>query len=274
MAFASASASAPYQHLDTAGLRVWLLAAMVVGALHVAGLAFVLSERDEVPAFDTSGVVTVELAPISTSVREEVPDAAPGKLMQEAPTTPEQAEKKEEKLPDGMELEKAPLAPEPAVTLPDAKPQPDKPEEARQETAEHKEKSEASVGDVTTSAPQKIDAPVSTTTAAPVAGSDRVVLAAQQAWQKALVARIETRKRYPAEARAHGEQGTAKVQFLIDRKGNLVQAEITQSSGHAHLDAEALAVLKRASPLPAPPASIPGETVLLTLPLNFTIKRN
>lgn len=265
--------SAPHLHLEGAGLGTWIGAAALVVGLHASALGVILLAPADEPVFDTSGVVTLELAPVTTSVREDVPDAPPGKLMQEAPNTPEQTEKKEEVKPEGVELEKAPLAPEPEVALQEAKPQPDKPEEKPPEEKQDLEKSQASVGDPVTSAPQKIEAPESTTTVAPVAGNDRQIRIAQATWQSALLARIETRKRYPTEARNRGEQGTAKIQFSIDRHGNLVNATIIESSGHAILDEEALAVLQRASPLPPPPAHMQGESVALTLPLSFTIKR-
>ncbi|RTL68576.1 MAG: energy transducer TonB [Hyphomicrobiales bacterium] len=265
---------APRPALEGAGIGTWIGAAVLVAGLHAGAIGFVMLQPDEEAFVDTAGVVTLELAPITTSVREDVPDAAPGKLMQEAPNTPEQTEKKEEVKPDGVELEKAPLAPEPEVALQEAKPQPDKPEEKPPEQKQELEKSQASVGDPTTSAPQKIDAPVSTTTAAPIAGNERAIRMAQATWQTALLARIETRKRYPIEARTRGEQGTTKVQFSIDRQGNVVSASVLESSGHSILDEEALAVLQRSSPLPPPPAHMPGETVALTLPLSFTIKHS
>lgn len=262
-----------YAQLDGGGHLGWIGAGVIVVGLHAGAVALALRPPVEEPDADAAGVVTLELSPIATSVREEVPDAMPGKPMTEAPNTPEQAEKKDDAVPDGVELEKAPLAPEPEVALQEAKPEPEKKEEEKQPEEKAKETSQASVGDPVTSAPQKIDAPVSTTTAAPVAGGDRAVSAAEVMWGGAMKARIETHKRYPQQSRNRGEQGTSKVQFSIDRKGNLLEASVLESSGHPSLDEEAVAVLRRASPFPPPPVNMKGETIVLTLPLSFMIKR-
>ncbi|MDX2201944.1 MAG: energy transducer TonB [Hyphomicrobiaceae bacterium] len=262
------------QHLrlDGGGHLGWIGAGVIVVGLHAGAVALALRTPAEDPDVEATGVVTLELSPIATSVREDVPDAPPGKPMQEAPNTPEQAEKKEDEKPDGVELDKAPLAPQPEVALQEAKPEPEKKEE-KQPEQKAEEKSQASVGDPVTSAPQKIDAPVSQTTAAPVAGSERTVSVAEVLWGGAMKARIETHKRYPQQARSRGEQGTSKVQFSIDRKGNLLEASILESSGHPTLDEEAVAVLRRASPFPPPPSHMQGESIVLTLPLSFSIKR-
>ena len=44
--------------------------------------------------------------------------------------------------------------------------------------------------------------------------------------------------------------------FTIDRKGNVVSSRIEKTSGSTVLDAEALAMVKRAAPLPAPPPDV------------------
>src|SRR5208283_4980037 len=70
---------------------------------------------------------------------------------------------------------------------------------------------------------------------------------------------IERFKRYPAEARARDERGTAQVAFTIDRDGWVRASRIVQSSGSPVLDAETLAMLNRAQPMPHPPAQVPGS---------------
>jgi periplasmic protein TonB len=62
------------------------------------------------------------------------------------------------------------------------------------------------------------------------------------------------------------------VAFRLDRSGQLIASRVTKTSGSPALDEEALAVLKRASPLPAPPAQIPGPMLDLVLPIQFRIK--
>ena len=59
------------------------------------------------------------------------------------------------------------------------------------------------------------------------------------------------------------------IGFAIDRHGKVVSSRIVKSSGSAVLDAEALALLKRAAPLPAPPAEVTDTALSFILPVRF-----
>jgi periplasmic protein TonB len=91
-------------------------------------------------------------------------------------------------------------------------------------------------------------------------------------WESELVAHIERFKRYPAEARARGEQGLARVAFTIDRDGWVRSTRIVQSSGTPELDQEALAMLTRAQPVPRPPNRVPVSELSFTVPVRFNIR--
>jgi protein TonB len=86
-------------------------------------------------------------------------------------------------------------------------------------------------------------------------------------WQKSLASRLQRFQRYPAEA--HGASGTVNVSFRIDRQGNVVTSRIENSSGSAILDNAALALLKRASPLPRPPSALPDSNLSFAIPIHF-----
>lgn len=66
-----------------------------------------------------------------------------------------------------------------------------------------------------------------------------------------------------------GADGTSMIGFTIDRTGKVLSARLIKSSGNAALDKEALALARRASPLPAPPKDIAGATLKLTAPVRF-----
>lgn len=55
--------------------------------------------------------------------------------------------------------------------------------------------------------------------------------------------------RYPAEARLNHAEGTVIVKIVINDTGEIESLKIVQSSGYALLDEEALALLRRISPL-------------------------
>lgn len=88
-------------------------------------------------------------------------------------------------------------------------------------------------------------------------------------WQSRLMAHLERRKRYPSGARSRGEQGTAYVRFRIDDAGNVLSASLARSSGFPELDREVVEMVRRASPVPAPP---PGVNKTITAPVRFTVR--
>ena len=81
------------------------------------------------------------------------------------------------------------------------------------------------------------------------------------------MAHLERRKRYPPGAQARGERGTVYVRFTIDASGNVQSVSLSRSSGHAELDQEVLAMVRRASPVPAPP---PGAQRDIIAPVRFS----
>ncbi|GAB0117588.1 energy transducer TonB [Acidisoma sp. 7E03] len=95
---------------------------------------------------------------------------------------------------------------------------------------------------------------------------------ARRDWQSRLLAHIARYKSYPALAQDSGWEGTSLVRFTFRRDGTLVSAILLRSAGHAVLDQAALATLRRASPLPPPPAAVTGDTLTLTLPLQFSLQ--
>lgn len=88
-------------------------------------------------------------------------------------------------------------------------------------------------------------------------------------WQSRLMAHLERRKKYPPAARKRREEGTVLVRFAIDGSGNVLSAGLVRSSGHPELDDAVLALVRRASPVPAPPPGAPHE---ITAPVRFSIR--
>lgn len=71
-----------------------------------------------------------------------------------------------------------------------------------------------------------------------------------------LVAWLDKHKRYPDSSRRRKEEGVVIVEFAIDGRGRVLSHRLLDASGHALLDAEATALLARASPVPAPPDGV------------------
>ncbi|MEE9181119.1 MAG: energy transducer TonB [candidate division NC10 bacterium] len=70
------------------------------------------------------------------------------------------------------------------------------------------------------------------------------------AWFHLLRQRIERAKRYPAQARRWGMEGTAEVQFRIAGDGSVQGVMVVKSSGFAILDRASVETIKRAAPFP------------------------
>ncbi|MDR2459697.1 MAG: energy transducer TonB [Deltaproteobacteria bacterium] len=84
--------------------------------------------------------------------------------------------------------------------------------------------------------------------------------------------KLERYKKYPPRARSDRQEGTATVRFTINRSGQVVNYSLVSSSGHAILDDEVLALLRRVNPFPEFPPEIPDSTLTLTAPIQFSLR--
>jgi len=79
-------------------------------------------------------------------------------------------------------------------------------------------------------------------------------------------AHLRRYQQYPADARGRGDQGTASVTFGISGSGGVTSVRLARSSGVGSIDQEVQAMVRRASPFPAPPG---GRAQSFTVPVNF-----
>ena len=93
--------------------------------------------------------------------------------------------------------------------------------------------------------------------------------AAARAYRGEVVSHLAAFKRYPPGARARGAQGNPVVAFSLDAAGRVVSVALTRASGDAEIDAEVVAMVRRASPFPAPP---PGAPRAFSAPINFHLQ--
>jgi protein TonB len=254
----------------------WSSAAALVVAGHVCGATLAMIHwHDDDTQDAAAGTVAIELAPMPLSPRLDTADVAPGPQMDEAKATPQAAKEVKEEIEKELpRVEPSPLAPDPQVVLPTPKPvDQKKPEEdqPQEEVATKHSETQAEAAPLTT-APPPVDAKPAPVASAPSPGISASAARAKASWEKALVSHLNRYKRYPNEARLHGIKGDVSVRFMLDRTGQVTAAQVVRSSGSSSLDEEALAVLQRASPLPAPPDQVAGATFDLVLPIQFRIK--
>jgi periplasmic protein TonB len=96
--------------------------------------------------------------------------------------------------------------------------------------------------------------------------------AVSPSWASDVVKHLQRYKRYPSAAQTHREQGVALLGFSVDRTGHVLARHIVRSSGHADLDAEVIAMIERAQPLPPFPATMTQDRLDLTVPVGFTLR--
>ncbi len=80
---------------------------------------------------------------------------------------------------------------------------------------------------------------------------------------------LERHKEYPRRASLHRQQGEATLYFVIDRAGRVLDFRIKKSTGYKLLDEEVANMIRRASPLPAPPESVQGAALEFRVPVGF-----
>jgi protein TonB len=217
--------------------------AVAIAAHGAAALAFLLNPSPDSDFGAGAPVVMIELPEAPAAFATPPSDLAPGPTEPESEQTPPP---KEETKPPEEVVEVALPVPEP--------PKPEPPAEERPPTA----------------MPSTAMPP---TPAPPVAGAAVQPSAALvRRWESELVAHIERFKRYPAEARARGQQGSARVAFTIDRDGWVRASRILQTSGSPQLDQESLAMLTRAQPMPKPPSQAQTSELSFVVPIRFNIR--
>ena len=86
-----------------------------------------------------------------------------------------------------------------------------------------------------------------------------------------LLAQLNRFKQYPRSARQARIEGVVMLHFVMAADGRIQSFEIAKSSGRPVLDAEAMALIQRAQPLPALPPDFPTRTLDAVVPIEFSL---
>lgn len=120
-----------------------------------------------------------------------------------------------------------------------------------------------------------ITAPVSVQKAEPAptpSVSQEDIDDARNRYGNLLQQQIAKHKQYPKIAQMRGWQGEAELDLHLDGNGNVLKSSIKTSSGFEALDKQALEMVKKASPFPAPPDVLKGRAFNLTIPISFRLE--
>lgn len=242
----------------------WMRCFLVALAMHGGVVATALWLRvDEAPVEASMDAFLVELA--------SEPRAAPSPPRELAPG-PVQAQSEPRTAPDTPVPDRVPETPretlpavpvlhdDPEVVEPTSSPAGSAPATPPSREAAH------------ASAPPSVNAQASDALAAPrtVAGTSHESV---ENWHGLLLGHLGRHRRYPRQAERRGEQGVSYVRFDVDHHGRVANPVIARGSGIAALDAEALATVRRASPVPPPPDTLPDEVENVVVPVEFFISQ-
>ena len=108
--------------------------------------------------------------------------------------------------------------------------------------------------------------------AKPAVPAPQVSKSAQETWEGKVLAQLNRHRRYPRPAMARRQQGVPWIRFVMDREGRVLSVRLERSSGFPDLDREAVALPKRAQPLPKPPEDRPSEVLELVVPVEFFLR--
>lgn len=258
----------------------WAVALAIVTAVHGAAVSWALwKPLEEDGESQLGGAFIVELAPITASIEDDS-HVALGKSsneQQEIQAVKPSVSSKAEPKPDEQPALPVNEAAEPENTVarpieekpPEKETPPDAVEASAVDTppAEAQEKREAKAPRKIENATETSDQPVGRNV-----GLSQIDRQAVENWQRDLMVHINRHKRYPARAREAHQHGVVSVAFAMDREGRIVRAAIHKSAGYETLDQAAVELINLASPLPAPPAGMPGETIAFVVPVNYRWK--
>ncbi len=198
------------------------------------------------------------------------------------------------KIPDELTVElmqpKPPepvVIPEPPKPVEPIKPQPEqikplpkkelklepKPVETNHEPVQHEPPPPPTV----ITATPKVDAPPVITAPPPelpkkIESIEEDINAALGQYGNTLGRAIAKHKQYPKIAAMRGWQGKCLLDLKLDGSGNVLSSSVKESSGHEALDNQALEMVRKASPFPAPPEALRGRSFNITVPVSFKLE--
>lgn len=246
--------------------RTWIFAAIGAVALHggAAALAFATLQPDDAP--DELGTNAIEVGYERMAPKAEPTDlpAGPDSDASAASAAVEEQKEivKDTNLPQATPTDTE--DPDRLVTPDDKK----KPVEDQIETPKAPAlASAAAVATEATAMPSSESAVVAERSVAPELGTGDSLRRVRTTWQKELNAHLDKNLRYPSDRNNKGAE--ALISFEIDRTGHVLSASIVTSSGDRSFDDAALAMMKRADPVPPPPPLVADEGLTFTVPVNF-----
>jgi protein TonB len=273
------NAFALHDSTDRAGVRRWSTSSVAILAAHAAVIAlFMTWATPRRPPGATLPAIMVDMSPISAAPQSTPLERAPDRLMEQADASPPEPvkqqqvveeqlaptppqEKPEVVAPPEQKLEMKP-ATEPAKPVVAAKPTPVKPKVVRLEAKKPNQSTPAP----RTAAPPRVERQAQ----APAAASAGAAASALASYNQRVRAHLMRFHQYPSGG--NGQRGVARLSFTVSRSGQVSGGRLGGSSGVAAFDAQALSMIRQASPFPPIPPEIAQGSISFTIPVAFTVR--
>ncbi len=271
MSAVAVTMSAPFE-LPSASRKVWAFAALIALAMHAGLAGFILLDAQQEPDDSELGAPALAIGIDLASPRFPPTNLPPGPESEAAMASQPVAERRTAMVQPELPKE-TPVESENADRLVTLNEVAEQAEEAQEEVSvQEVSPSDASVAHEAM-APPSVETPIVAPQSVTV---DRGTAASRQrarvTWQRELLAHLDRYKRYPGERLQRDAE--IVVDLLLDRKGRVVSASVSRSSGFAAFDEAAVAMVQRASPLPAPPPLVADEGLSFQLPVTFRSGRS
>jgi protein TonB len=246
---------------------LWIGAAVVALSLHAAlgAIAIARMESDEAVDLGAPGYeIGIEIASPVTPP-SELPPGPDSDASMATPPMVQQQEVTETALPRDTPTETE-EADQQVSEQPAEKPEEAKPEVQAQPTPP----SEVSVAQEATAMPSVETPQEARKSVTPDPGTGRSKQRVRASWQRELIAHLDKHKRYPG---TRAEKSAAiLIDLVLDRTGRVVSATIRKSSQDSAFDQAALDMIRRADPMPTPPALVADDGLTFVLPVDFNAR--
>jgi TonB family protein len=249
--------------------RLWVIAALTAFGLHLGGVALAVAHLRADDGDEGLGAAGAEYAVELASPKLPDEEALPpgNDIAQQAVqgAVQQKAELKDTDLPQARPMDAE--DPDRIVTEDNSK----KPKEEDTQVAKVETNAQEMQEAHEDRAPTQIeDAPREAETAKapnPGIGKDKLGLTAK--WGKKISAYFELHKKYP-EKKKDAKEAKVKVSLVLNRRGNVLSVDVTESSGDPDYDEAAVAMVRRSDPVPQPPAELMNDQ----FPFNLEVKFN
>lgn len=288
--------------MNRLGLRHWLV--VVLAAVFAHGGAFatwqLLSTPDDGGMGGAGAGIRIALAPVqadevsapSRAASQPAPEVEPEpKIEPEQQPGPTPAREPEPE-PEPVSQQKSEPAPQPEVqeaktAVPTAKTRPKPKTDPKHKPKPKPKPKPESIAKTSASTPAQpgtapttdSKAPAATDSTAPTQGEQfragtatGSVADTPPSYRKQLGAWLQKHKRYPRRARRLRQEGTVVLHFVMARDGTVLSWEIRRSSGHKLLDEAVAQLIRSANPLPALPANVHMQRLVLDVPIRFHLR--